>query len=473
MKFSWKICLVTGLLSMFILSVGGYVLISALFQSTYDREVSNALEENKMLQYSFIASWNTSVEDFKLTDTNIKKAAETMEKGMSGSRIRISDENKGVLFDNTEAEKNEKLLETVSESSRGYVLCKTEGGYELQTASCIQMSAERFLYLESIRDVTGIFEERDEQYGIYQMWMMVLLILECSSIFLSALWLLRPMKALTETAKQLSDGNLSVRADVKSRDEVGDLATNFNEMADSLERQVQQLEDAARRQEDFVGSFAHELKTPLTSMIGYADMLRSREMTEEERFEAANYIFKEGKRLEALSLKLLELLVVKHEKLERKWIPMEWLLREVEGILKSVLEKENISLIVQVEEAKIFVEPDLMKNVVLNLLDNGRKAMDGKGVLEATGKVEDQGYALYVRDSGKGMPKEEIARITEAFYMIDKSRARRQGGAGLGLSLCMEIVKRHGGTLEFQSEEGVGTTARIFLPKEEGNHEAV
>lgn len=469
MKFSWKICLVTGLLSMFILSLGGYVLIYALFQSTYDREVSNAMEENKMFQYSFIACWNTTVEDFKLTDTNIKKAAEAMEKGMNGSRIRISNEDKEVLFDNTEAEKNEKLLESVSENSRGYVLCKTEDGYELQTASCIQMSDERFLYLESIRDVSGIFEEREEQYAIYQMWMRVLLLLECISIFLSARWLLRPMKALSETAKQLSDGNLSVRAEVKSRDEVGDLAVNFNEMADSLERQVQQLEDAARRQEDFVGSFAHELKTPLTSMIGYADMLRSREMTEEERFEAANYIFKEGKRLEALSLKLLELLVVKHEELERKWVPVEWFLKEVEGILKPVLEKENIRLIIQAEEARIFIEPDLMKNVVLNLLDNGRKAMDGKGVLEVIGKMEDQGYALYVRDSGKGMPKEEISRITEAFYMIDKSRARSQGGAGLGLSLCMEIVKRHGGTLEFQSEEGVGTTARIFLPEEGGN----
>lgn len=467
MKFTWKICLVTGLLTTIILSTGGYVLISALFQSTYDREVANAMEENKMLQYSFISCWNTSVDDFKLTNVNIKKAAEAMEKGMSGSRIRISDENKKILFDNTEIEQNETLLKSVSEDTRGAVLCKTENGYELQTASCIQMSEDRFLYLESVRDVSRIFEERAEQYSIYQMWMRILLILECFSIFLSALWLLRPMKILTATAKQLSNGNLKVRAEILSQDEVGDLAVNFNEMADNLEKQVQQLEDAARRQEDFVGSFAHELKTPLTSMIGYADMLRSREMSEEERFEAANYIFKEGKRLEALSLKLLELLVVKHGSLERKWVPVEWLLQEVEGVLKPVLEKENIKLSIQVESSKIFIEPDLMKNVMLNLLDNGRKAMDGEGILKVIGKVEKHGYAFYVQDTGKGMPKEELTRIIEAFYMIDKSRARSQGGAGLGLSLCMEIIKRHGGTLEFQSEEGVGTTARIFLPREE------
>lgn len=121
----------------------------------------------------------------------------------------------------------------------------------------------------------------------------------------------------------------------------------------------------------------------------------------------------------------------------------------------------------------IYAEPDLMKNVLLNLLDNGRKAIDGEGTLEVIGTSEEQGYALEVRDNGKGMPKEEIERITEAFYMIDKSRARSQGGAGLGLSLCMEIVNRHGGTLEFQSEVGTGTTVRIFLPKEENQWENI
>lgn len=473
MKFSWKMCLLTGLLSILILSVGGYVLISALFQSTYAREVSNAMEENQMLQYSFIASWNTSVENLELTEEHVIEAAEAMEKGMSGSRIRISDEEKEILFDNTGSEKDETLLEAVSEQSRGCVLHQTENGYELQTTSRILMSEERFIYLESVRDVSRIFEERDDQYDIYRIWLLVLLVLECISSFVSALWLLRPLKELSKTAKQLSDGDLTVRAQVKSRDEVGELAVNFNEMADSLEQKVQQLEDAARRQEDFIGSFAHELKTPLTSMIGYADMLRSREMAEEERFEAANYIFKEGKRLEALSLKLLELLVVKHGALERKWIPVEWLLKDLGGILKPVLEKEKIRLTVQAEETMIYAEPDLMKNVLLNLLDNGRKAIDGEGTLEVIGTSEEQGYALEVRDNGKGMPKEEIERITEAFYMIDKSRARSQGGAGLGLSLCMEIVNRHGGTLEFQSEVGTGTTVRIFLPKEENQWENI
>ena len=104
-----------------------------------------------------------------------------------------------------------------------------------------------------------------------------------------------------------------------------------------------------------------------------------------------------------------------------------------------------------------------MKTVLLNLLDNGRKAIEWEGTLYLLGRREEDGFGLYVRDTGKGIPKEELSRITEAFYMVDKSRARQQGGAGLGLSICQEIVKRHGGTMTFKSIPGKGTMVRIFL----------
>lgn len=132
-----------------------------------------------------------------------------------------------------------------------------------------------------------------------------------------------------------------------------------------------------------------------------------------------------------------------------------------------MVENSQLILKTDVEEAVIFAEPDLLKTVLLNLLDNGRKAIDGKGVLKLSGRTVSGAYAFCVSDTGKGMAPEELSRITEAFYMIDKSRARKQGGAGLGLSVCAEIVKRHGGTLEFESRETVGTTVRLFLPEEE------
>lgn len=466
MKFSWKICFATIFISLMVLSAGGYVLISALFQSTYEREVDNALEENQMLQYSFVAHWNTTIRDSEVTKENVLKTVEAMLQNMKNSRIRILDRGKFVMADTTESAADEGLLDTIDSKTRGYCLRTTESGYELQTASMIFIEENEYLYLETIRDVTDVFEEREWQYNIYRLWMFGILILESVCCFVMAVWMLRPLKHLSETTGKIAEGQLQVRAKVETKDEFGELAESFNVMADSLERQVHELEEAARRQEDFMGSFAHELKTPLTSMIGYADMIRSREMSEEERFEAANYIFKEGKRLEALSFKLLELLVVQNSVLDRKWVPARWIAEDVEGILSPVLEASDIKWEMVVEEETVYVEPDLMKTVLLNLLDNGRKAMVESGKLQLLGRKEEQGYAFYIKDSGKGMPQEEISRITEAFYMIDKSRARKQGGAGLGLSICAEIVKRHEGVLDFKSEMGAGTIVRVFLPEE-------
>ena len=475
MKFSWKICFSTIMLSLLIFSIGGYVLISALFQSTYEREVANAGEENRMLQYSFVAYWSAAIQDLNLNQENVRQVADAMVDGMAGSelRIRISDGTGQIFYDNAKADPDNGLLKTITKTSRGHMLRKTNDGYELQTASMVCLGEDQFLYLESIREVTELFEERESQYRIYRQWLVGLLVVQSILCYLMASWLLRPLRRLSRATKRMAGGNLSARARMESRDEIGDLAADFNHMADNLEQQFQELEDAARRQEDFIGSFAHELKTPLTSMIGYADMLRSTQVTQEEQFEAANYIFKEGKRLESLSFKLLDLMVVKNQELELKPVKIRWLAEDIKGMLKPSLKKAGIVLKVIVEDALLMLEPDLMKTVILNLLDNGRKAIDGEGTLYLLGRKEEGGYAIYVRDTGKGMPEEELSRITEAFYMVDKSRSRQQGGAGLGLAICLEIVKRHGGTMTFKSIQGKGTMVRIFLNgKGEEAHES-
>ena len=327
----------------------------------------------------------------------------------------------------------------------------------------------------SDRDVTALFNDRADQYRIYRRWMLVVLLLELPVCYLMTVWLLKPLGRLSRAARRIAGGDMEVRARVESEDEVGRLTRDFNRMADHLEQQFKELQDTARRQEDFIGSFAHELKTPLTSMIGYADMLRSREMTEEEWMDAANYIFKEGKRLEALSFKLLDLIVLRHQELAKRRVSTEWLAEEIRGILEPALEKQEIRLWVSVEDRQVELEPDLMKTVLMNLLDNGRKAMEGSGRekrLTLLGRPEQAGYAFYVCDTGKGVPEAELSRITEAFYMVDKSRSRQQGGAGLGLSICAEIVKRHGGRLDFQSKEGKGTLVRVWLPEQAGEEEA-
>lgn len=263
--------------------------------------------------------------------------------------------------------------------------------------------------------------------------------------------------------RQIAEGKLDQRIPVTGDDELGQLSADFNAMAARLETHVRELQDAARRQEDFIGSFAHEIKTPLTSIIGYADLLRSVPTTPEQVLRSAGYIFSEGRRLETLSRKLMDLIVLEKQSISLRPVPMDAFLRRVGGALRPALEASGIRLTVRADAARIPADADLLESVCLNLLDNARKAMDGGGTAALEGLTEEGGYCIRLTDSGKGIPAAELSRITEAFYMVDKSRARAQGGAGLGLAVCRRIVELHGGSMEFHSTEGEGTQVCVHL----------
>ncbi len=241
-----------------------------------------------------------------------------------------------------------------------------------------------------------------------------------------------------------------------------DLRMNKIKIAE-LERSISNLEDVANRREEFIASFAHELKTPLTAIIGYADMLRSKDMSPKSRFTAAGYIFSEGKRLEALSLKLMDIIVAGKAGFEKRKFEVGYFIRSIAAVTVPSLSNDGITLDMRWEPGEISVEPDLFKTLMINLVDNARKASKRNDTIELFGKAEEGGYALYVRDHGRGMKKEELSKITEPFYMIDKSRSRAQNGAGLGLALCQRIAELHETRLEYDSEPGQGTTVRIML----------
>ena len=232
----------------------------------------------------------------------------------------------------------------------------------------------------------------------------------------------------------------------------------------ALEKDLQNLEDAADRREQFIASFAHELKTPLTAIIGYADMLRSKDMAPKPRFTAAGYIFSEGKRLESLSLKLMDIIVAGKQSFEKRRYDAGYFIREVAAVSAPSTGGDGLVLDIRSDPGEIWVEPDLFKTLLINLVDNARKASRKGQHVELYGKKELDGYAFYVKDYGRGMKKEELGKITEPFYMIDKSRSRAQNGAGLGLALCQRIAELHGTKLEYESEPGMGTTVRVFLP---------
>lgn len=464
MKLFWKLFCSMVIITVLSCSLGGYVLIDQQFRTSLSREVSALYEENDLLRYALareLESYPAAVN------------RETLESLFSGIRIttgrgsvtfRVSDESGAAIAVNgTLPVPAEALTARLGEGQRGWELEKTAaGGVYLHAASPLRLDAGTF-YLENCRDVTELLTQRQSQYrGIFALLLILAAIVGALSMAVVSV-LLRPLSRLSAATRQIAEGKLDQRIPVTGDDELGQLSADFNAMAARLETHVRELQDAARRQEDFIGSFAHEIKTPLTSIIGYADLLRSVPATPEQVLRSAGYIFSEGRRLETLSRKLMDLIVLEKQSISLRPVPMDAFLRRVGGALRPALEASGIRLTVRADAARIPADADLLESVCLNLLDNARKAMDGGGTAALEGLTEEGGYCIRVTDSGKGIPAAELSRITEAFYMVDKSRARAQGGAGLGLAVCRRIVELHGGSMEFHSTEGEGTQVCVHL----------
>lgn len=463
MKLFWKLFCSMVIVTALACSLGGYILIDAQFRDSLDREVTAVYEENDLLRYTLAQEIQTRP---AMDRAGLAQAVGniTITTGRGKVAFRLVDEAGDEVASNGVIPVSpSSLADSLSTNRRGWDLVPVVTGRTYLRAASPLVLGGSTLYLENCRDVTTLFSARREQYqSFFYMMLILTAVVGGLSMVISGL-MVHPLGRLSAAARRMAAGELNVRVQVDSSDEVGLLAADFNAMAAQLERQVQELKDAARRQEDFIGSFAHEIKTPLTSIIGYADLLLSRPATEEQVRDSAGYIFREGRRLEALSRKLMDLIVLDKQDFLLRPVPMAAFLQRVGGALRPALEQAGIRLTVSAQAAVVPLEPDLMETVCLNLLDNARKAMDHGGCIRLEGTVEPAGYCIRVTDTGKGIPAEELSRITEAFYMVDKSRARAQGGAGLGLTVCRRIVSLHGGIMEFQSAEGSGTQVRIHL----------
>lgn len=468
MKFSLKLFLWTISIVAATLAVGGYYIVNSMFQTSLARETKQVMDESGIIRFGFeISALNIPYKYEHLQDQDIARIAQRLDTGGENRYVRICGEDSVPLYASEgfpagsvsmKGDMDQGFEEGASAKELAYRIIPIDRRYYIQTAATLGI-IDRSLSLETLTDITNVFTERETGFSIYRRVCIVILICEGIIIFMSSFWLTRPVRLLSAAAKKMAKGNYGARAKKISSDELGSLTQDFNEMAMSLEENVYQLQEAARAQEEFVGVFAHELKTPLTAIIGYADMMRSQKLEEEKLLLSADYIYQEGRRLEKLSFNLLDLIVLKRtEKPTGRFHT-----KAIFEYVRDTFSKFDINLCIQYEEREVYGEMSLIKTMVANLVDNAVKVSEPSGLVEVTGAAEDGRYTFTIHDCGCGIPPEHLSRLTEAFYMVDKSRSRSRHGAGLGLTLCAEIARLHGTDLTIGSVVGMGTTVSFNL----------
>lgn len=281
----------------------------------------------------------------------------------------------------------------------------------------------------------------------------------------------RPLIQMNNVARGLAAGDFSRKVEVKTRDEIGVLASSLNTLSGQLQDKIQALERLDNTRKDFVASISHELKTPLTIMQGYAEALQDNlAETEEERQEHISCIIDEIQRLKRLVAELLDLRRIEmgQEIIELKQMDIVPVLMKSIDKMKTVALEKGITLEGKLPASIPYVElnPDRLEQVMINLLDNAIRHTPPGGIVKVDVSGAGKFIEIRVADSGPGIPESELELIWEKFYKVDKSRTRNGGGTGLGLAIVKRLIENMCGTVTVSSTEGKGTTFVISFPFE-------
>lgn len=450
MKLWQKVSLIcSAVLTSIVLLMGGLLLREAE-QSILDLTYQQSSDKQRNLSASFSEMSNYYLEDsdtkpveYSLVKYCFSRFADSTCVLMKGSET---------LYSNVAVDMSRYII-------KGYDAEQFEeeiGGRQiLITGSNVNVRNERYaVYV--VEDITGVYESITRMVWRFALIGGVGILLGFVLIGLLARRSMQPLAMLKTAAGRIAAGGYGERATVLSKDEVGALANDFNRMAEAVENHIGELIETAERQRLFIGGVTHEFKTPLTTVILNADTLQNAYMDEEERQTALSYIERQCKWLERMTQKLLKLITLKQD-IELKPSSVPQLFERVEESMAETLRQRDTRLISECKLNTLSMDADLMQSVLINLVDNASKASaPGQAV---TMRAYDD--VIEVSDNGIGIPESELARITEPFYVVDKSRSKKLGGSGLGLALVKEIVNAHGAALEIESSVGVGTTIRV------------
>jgi len=279
----------------------------------------------------------------------------------------------------------------------------------------------------------------------------------------------RPLQQISQATEAIARGDYNQRLDITSPEELRRLAESFNTMAQAVQASQQ-------AQRDFVANVSHDLKTPLTAIRGFAQaILDGTAASPEEQQRAASIIYDEAERMSRLVGQLLDLakLDAGQMTLAREPVDLSALLHDCAQALALQAQEKGVDLQVDAPPLPpLLGDADRLAQVFSNLLDNAIRhtPSGGRVTLHAEVQQADAGpkasgvAVVTVTDTGSGIPPEDLPRIFERFYQVDKSRARRGKGTGLGLAIAKELVQAHGGTIKAESVVGLGTRFTVTLP---------
>ena len=472
MNLSWKLFFITTPIFVLFLTVFGTWIIQDNFQSGLNQEIERCMAENQTFQNSYELTRN-SLSNEQWEQMTLKKAVESFHKRREekNGNVRIYDATGTVLYQDNALEISSSVREKLDETNNvGYEIVPQQGNVYMVVV-CRSGFDD---YIETVRNITKIYENRDSMYSRYQMGMLALTVLVGGIILVVLFFVMRGMQKLSKAARQFAGGKYDVRLHIRSNDEVGRLAEDFNWMAGEMSLQMKKLEQEVQRQEEFTAAFAHELKTPLTSIIGSTSaMIENPDLPEEDRLLLLTDVRDDAQWLIRVVENLLSITRMGDTttRLVKNPEPAE----EILGAVTAKFRKRypDVRIRVSVPEDLLFVPMDavLISQVLSNLLENA--VVHGGGhTTEIRLSVRREGpeAVFAVEDNGDGIEHKVLPHLFDGTLAAAAGDMENGGkrNMGLGLSVCQAIIHAHSGSIEAHNlMEGAEFVFRLPLEQEE------
>lgn len=386
----------------------------------------------------------------------------------SNTDVVITNESREILDSSSPFDTFKKYIEIPLPSipSDGQILeDKWDQEQFIATVSPIQMNNEPIGYIYMFQEtssVRSLIQQLNEHF-IISGWLSVIFTFVII-IFLSK-GITKPLIKMKEATSQISKGNFSVSIPVTSNDELGDLAK-------TIELLAMDLNYLKKERNQFLASISHELRTPLTYIKGYADIVKKRNLSKEEREKYLTIIVEETNRLANLIKELFDLAKLDQNSfiIEKETINLNQFFAKMEQKFTPIFHEKEMEFTMNYERNLYLIADSLrLEQIIFNLLDNSMKYSPSGGKVSLAVWEYKSEIHISIKDNGKGIPEKDIPYIFNRFYRVDKSRTRTLGGTGLGLAIVKELVNAHGAEILVKSKENVGT--EFILIFKEGKNE--
>ena len=441
-----------------------FILVGITLSMVYTQHYMDEAKENLINQGMKISKEYKKAYYFTGDLSNLEYELQILEGYMAAS-IFFIDKNGVVVLTSPgindawigQAIANEGVIKSVLEGNVVTLQGKINGmfdepvltvGYPLQTDQ-----------IAGIFMCTSMTEIERSLQGMYKMGFIILTAVMSIGIVLVYIFSKKITKTLlqmNEATKVIAGGNFEQRIEIKSEDEIGQLAESFNHMAESLDKY-----EKVRR--DFIANVSHDLRSPLTSIQGFLGAILDGTIPQEKQFHYLNIVLEETKRLTKLTNDIVELSRAQTSNitLEKTRFDINTLIRESIERLEPRLQQKDIKIDAIFAEKETFVcaDEDKIARVIYNLVDNAIKFSDiGKKIEVETVLQQNKKLLVSIKDYGKGIAEEDLKYIFDRFYKVDSSRGKDKTGSGLGLCIVREFLLAHGENIAVKSEKDKGTT---------------